>query len=249
MEVMKRRRELRARTPEEIPVARGSLHEAAPLPELKSDPAILAAIPARDLITVVTGLPRTGTSLMMQILEAAGLPLFTDGERTADESNERGYYEHRRIGSLLTRGDQAWLGEARGRAVKVVAPLLASLPGQLPDPLQDMNEPSPVHYRVLFMERDMDEILASQSSFLGRRGETVPAEGRGDVAKAYLQQLRNARQWCRQPLVHGLAVSYEALVNRPAVVLPGIAAFLGVTDRLEAMRACIDPALYRERKP
>jgi tetratricopeptide (TPR) repeat protein/arylsulfatase A-like enzyme len=249
MEVMKRRRELRTRTSEAIPAAHRSLHDAAPLPELKSDPGALAAMPARDLITVVTGLPRTGTSLMMQILEAAGLPLFTDGERTADESNERGYYEHRQIGSLLNRGDQDWLGEARGRAVKVVAPLLASLPGHLPDPLQGDNEPYPVHYRVLFMERDMDEILASQSSFLGRRGEKVPAEGQGDIAKAYLQQLRNARQWCQHPEVHGLAVSYETLVNRPAEILPEIAAFLGVTDRLEAMRACIDPALYRERKP
>jgi hypothetical protein len=98
------------------------------------------------------------------------------------------------------------------------------------------------------MERDMDEILASQRTFLGRLGEKAPSE-RGDVAKAYHQQLRNAREWCRNPFVHGLSVSYEALVNRPDEILPEIAEFLQVPHQLTAMRACIDPALYRERRP
>jgi len=219
---------------------------ATPLPLLRRDDEILAATPPNNLITVVSGLPRTGTSLMMQILEAAGLPIFTDGAREADESNQRGYYEHRRIGSLLGPGDHSWLGEARGQAVKVVAPLLSSLPRQLPGPTDE--KPSPVIYRVLFMERDMEEILSSQRSFLGRLGEEAPSERGGDVAKAYLQQLRKARQWCQDPSVHGLAVPYETLVNRPEEILPQIADFLLVPHKLPEMRSCIDPSLYRERK-
>lgn len=250
-EVIARRRNLRsgAVEPEE---AEEAAHESggnvAALPPLHRDTAALATVPLRDLITVVSGLPRTGTSLMMQILEAAGIPIFTDGVRGPDESNRRGYYEHRQTGSLLGPGDHAWLGEARGRAVKVVAPLLASLPRNLPDPDKGTEELAPVVYRVLFMERDMDEILASQRTFLGRLREEAPAERGGDVAKAYRQQLVNARQWCADTAVHGLEVSYETLVNRPDEILPEIADFLGVPERLPAMRACIDPSLYRERK-
>jgi predicted AlkP superfamily phosphohydrolase/phosphomutase/tetratricopeptide (TPR) repeat protein len=245
LDVMAQRRALRPRVEASSDTTVRTTVSQAPLPPLHRNDEILARTPPRDLITVVSGLPRTGTSLMMQILEAAGLPIFTDGAREADESNQRGYYEHRRIGSLLGPGDRGWLGEARGRAVKVVAPLLSSLPRQLPGPTDE--KPSPVVYRVLFMERDMDEILASQRTFLGRLGEEAPSE-RGNVAKAYLQQLRQARQWCQDPSVHGLAVSYGDLVNRPDEVLPQVAEFLRVPHKLPEMRACIDPSLYRERK-
>lgn len=219
------------------------------LPPLHHDAAALAEVSPRDLITVVSGLPRTGTSLMMQILEAAGLPIFTDGEREADASNQRGYFEHRRTASLLHAGDQTWLGEARGKAIKVVAPLLASLPRRLVDPDKPTHEPAPVVYRVLFMERDMEEILSSQSAFLDRLGSPTPVPGGGGLAKAYVQQLRHAREWCRDPGVHALAVSYRDLVERPDEVLPAIAEFLGASGQLATMRACIDPSLYRERKP
>ena len=248
MDVIARRRELRSPGHETQPPSSISAPaENAPLPELKSDPATLANIPVDQIITVVSGLPRTGTSLMMQILEAAGFPLFTDGEREADESNRRGYYEHRRVGSLLASRDHSWLAGARGRAIKVVAPLLAALPRKLRESSDEKAEVRPVFYRVLFMERDMDEVLASQSSFLSRLDESVPAEG-GDVAKAYHQQLRNARAWCDHANVHAMGVPYETLVTRPDEILPRIAAFLGVPEKLEAMRARIDPELYRARK-
>lgn len=247
-EVLARRRALRS-----VPPASTTATKSAPLPsgedlpELRCDPAALTALPDDEIITVVTGLPRSGTSLMMQLLEAAGIPVFTDGERVADESNRRGYYEHRRIASLLTSRDHDWLAEARGHAVKVVAPLLASLPRRFPG--KGDGGSTPVTYRVLFMEREMEEVLASQSSFIGRLGQTAPAEEGGDVARAYLQQIRNARSWCDDPNVHALAVSYEALVTRPDEILPRLAAFLGTPGALEAMRACIDPSLYRERRP
>lgn len=215
--------------------------------EWKADPEILRQTPADDIITVVTGLPRSGTSLMMQLLEAAGLSVFTDGERSADESNQRGYYEHRRIASLLASRDHAWLAEARGRAIKVVAPLLASLPRHLPG--LDGGEARPVTYRILFMERRMEEVLASQSSFIARLGQTAPAEGGADIAKAYGQQLQHAQAWCEHSNVHTLGVPYEILVTDPDRILPRLADFLGVPESIETMRSCIDPALYRERLP
>lgn len=214
-------------------------------PEWRPDSTPLHGVPPDQIITVVTGLPRSGTSLMMQLLEAAGLPLFTDGGREADESNRRGYHEHRRIASLLASRDRAWLAEARGRAVKVVAPLLAALPRRLPG--TDGGEARPVAYRVLFMERGIEEVLASQSSFLARLGRTAP-DGGADVAKAYGEQLRQARAWCDDPGVRALRVSYERLVTAPGEILPRLAAFLGAPGAVEAMRARIDPSLYRERR-
>lgn len=246
-EVLARRRALRSGAmspPGEIGTAPPPPGEE--LPELRGDPAALAALPGDGIITVVTGLPRSGTSLMMQLIEAAGIPVFTDGEREADESNRRGYYEHCRTASLLASRDRDWLAAARGHAVKVVAPLLGSLPRKLPATNDRLT--APVTYRVLFMERELEEVLASQASFINRLGQTAPAEQGGDVAKAYLQQVRHAKTWCAGPNVHAMSVSYELLVTRPELILPRIAVFLGTPGAVEAMRACIDPSLYRERR-
>ena len=95
---------------------------------------------------------------MMQILEAAGVPPFTDSKRQPDESNQKGYYEHDKVASLLSRPDKFWLREAKGTAIKVVVPLLAALPPRLRKP---ESEPELLHYRILFMERDIEEVLQS----------------------------------------------------------------------------------------
>ena len=101
----------------------------------------------REAITVVSGLPRSGTSMMMGMLEAGGMELLTDGIRTADQDNPKGYYEYERVKQI--EHDQAWLVDARGKAVKMIAALLRHLP--------------PEHdYRIVFMRRDVGEVLASQ---------------------------------------------------------------------------------------
>ena len=107
------------------------------------------------MITVVSGLPRSGTSLMMQMLEAGGMETVTDGQRAPDADNPKGYYELERVKRL--KEDHAWLAEAEGKALKVVSMLLYDLPADF-------------RYRVLFMERDLDEILSSQRTMLARRG-------------------------------------------------------------------------------
>ena len=212
------------------------------MPELQPRPEALAAVAPAEIITLVSGLPRSGTSLMMQLLEAAGLPAFTDGRRQADASNEKGYYEHDQVASLLTTPQKSWLAGARGHSLKVVAPLLAALPLRIQ---AENAQPTDLHYRVLFMERDMDEILDSQDSMLARLGK--PTRPGADIAKAYRQQVRHAKTWLTGRGIPALSVSYADLVHRPDQALPPLAAFLGVPDKLEAMRAVIDPTLHRAR--
>lgn len=107
------------------PLHGGDDPETRPMPELQPRSETLAGVAPKELITLVSGLPRSGTSLMMQLLEAAGLPAFTDGRRVADASNEKGYYEHDQVAGLLSSPDKSWLAGARGHSLKVVAPLLA----------------------------------------------------------------------------------------------------------------------------
>ena len=217
-----------------------------PMPELRQHPETLAGVPAEEVITVVSGLPRSGTSLMMQILESAGVPPFTDSKRQPDESNRKGYYEHDNVASLLSRPDKFWLREAKGTAIKVVVPLLAALPPRLRKP---DSEPELLHYRVLFMERDIEEILQSQNTMLQRLGKApVVSEKTADISKVYREQERHGKRWCAGLGVHAISVSFPALVHDPDNVLPQLASFLGVADKLPAMRNCIDPALHRAQK-
>jgi tetratricopeptide (TPR) repeat protein len=216
-----------------------------PRPELKQHPEALDGIPVEEIITVVSGLPRSGTSLMMQILEAAGIPPFTDNKRQSDQSNRRGYYEHEKVTSLLSSADKSWIKQAKGAAIKVVVPLLAGLPRKL---RKQGVEPEPLFYRVVFMERDMEEVLKSQDAMLKRLGKPrLENEKAADIGKPYRQQESHAKAWCANSRLHAVSVSFEALVHHSDQILPQLANFLGTTDRLPAMRACIDPALHRTR--
>ena len=216
------------------------------MPVLHPHPESLANVPAEEIVTVVSGLPRSGTSLMMQILESAGVPPFTDSKRQPDESNRKGYYEHDKVASLVSSPDKFWLREAKGTAIKVVVPLLAALPPRLRKP---ESEPELLHYRILFMERDMEEVLQSQNTMLQRLGKSsVANEQAADISKVYREQERHAKRWCASLGVHAMSVSFQALVHRSDEVLPQIAGFLDLADKLPAMRACIDPGLHRARK-
>jgi tetratricopeptide (TPR) repeat protein/arylsulfatase A-like enzyme len=235
------------KTAEARAVATAPAHgrEVQAMPELRPHPEALAGIPENEIITVVSGLPRSGTSLMMQLLAAAGIHPFTDHKRQADQSNPKGYYEHEQVASLLANPDRSWLKEARGSAIKIVAPLLAALPTKL---LKKDAEPEPLHYRIIFMERDMEEILQSQAVMLQRLGKAAAnGETSPDIGKAYRQQERHAKNWCATLGTHAVAINYHALVHRPDEILPQLAAFLGATGKLAAMRACVSPALHHVR--
>ena len=150
--------------------------------------------------------------------------------------------EHDKVAALLTSPDKSWLADAKGHALKVVAPLLAALPAKIKG---SSSEPTALHYRVLFMEREMEEILESQDTMLSRLGK--PTHPGADIAKAYRQQVRNAKTWLTGRGISAMSVSYADLVHRSDEVLPELAGFLGVPEKLDAMRAVIDPSLHRAR--
>ena len=185
------------------------------------------------VITVVSGLPRSGTSLMMQVLDAGGLPPLTDAARTADEDHPRGYYEFEAV--KRTKQDPTWLADAGGKAVKMVHLLLPDLPAGYT-------------YRVVLMQRDLAEVLASQRKMLdrhGRRGAAMPDE---QLAGLFRGQLARVKSWlAAQPNCTVLEVSYNDLVANPSAGAHAINSFLGGTLDETKMAAAIDPSLYRNR--
>lgn len=184
-------------------------------------------------ITVVSGLPRSGTSLMMQMLEAGGLPPLTDGERGSDADNPKGYYEFQRV-KKLDEGDTAWLPMARGKAVKIVSALLPHLPPNY-------------RYQVLFMRRQLEEVLASQDKMLGRRGAEKKVED-DKMEKLYRKHLREMKEWLNgQEGVEYIEVDFNELVNDPEPVVSRVISFLDVNLDEEAMVSVVDPELYRNR--
>jgi hypothetical protein len=185
-------------------------------------------------IVVVSGLPRSGTSMMMKMLEAGGLDLLIDGQRSADEDNPKGYYEFERV-KQLDKGDQEWLPEAQGKGVKIISALLQHLP--------------PAYtYRVIFMEREMQEILASQRKMLIRRAKATDQVDDATLAALYTQHLTRVQTWmAAQPFISVLPVSYNHLLQEPHSYLLRINQFLGDQLDVEKMADAIDPALYRNQ--
>ena len=187
---------------------------------------------ALPFITVVSGVPRSGTSMMMSVLEAGGLEPMKDDIRAADEDNPRGYYELELVKKLKV--DAAWVDRAVGKVVKVVHAHLRDLP-------RDRHR-----YRVVLMRRDMTEVLRSQRKMLERRG--VPGGKISDerAAAIYSKQLAELEDWMRaEPAFDHIAADYNELVRDPGPGLRAIHAFLGGTLDLKAMHGPIDPTLYR----
>ncbi len=218
------------------PLRPGENPEDRPMPVLLPRLDVLEGKPPEKIVTIVSGLPRSGTSLMMQLLEAAGIPLFSDGKRKADGSNEKGYHEHDKVGSLMSSPDRKWLGETLGHAIKIVAPLLSFLP------LRILGKE--IAYRVIFMERDMGEILESQATMLKRLGKSAPE---GDVSKAYAQQVYHAKTWINARGIPAISVSHRDLIETPEAVIPALLDFLGSGSSPEDLLSIVDPSLYRAR--
>jgi hypothetical protein len=185
-------------------------------------------------IIVVSGLPRSGTSLMMQILQAGGLEILTDNARLADLDNPKGYYEYERV-KKLKDGDVDWVRDARGKVIKVVAPLLEYLPSKYP-------------YLVIFMQRNMEEILASQKQMLIRRGEATDNVSDDTLADLYRKHLDKIEAWLAgQRNMQVLYVRYDALIQAPSSEIENIVRFLDFPLDIQAMRDVPDSSLYRQR--
>lgn len=185
------------------------------------------------MITIVSGLPRSGTSLMMQMLDAGGLPVLSDGERKADTDNPKGYLEWERIKQLPK--DPSLIAEAEGKAVKVISQLIMSLP-------------SGHDYRVIFMQRPLPEVLKSQDEMLRRRGNADSVAGNSAIEDAFQRHLVEVNKWLAgQGNVRVLRTHYHRVLREPKAVAEEIAAFLQTPLDIEAMVQQVDGSLYRNR--
>jgi len=184
-------------------------------------------------IVVVSGLPRSGTSMAMKMLEAGGLTVVTDGLRTADEDNPKGYYEDERVKDLHQAGDKTWLRESRGRVIKIISFLLKSLPA-------DNN------YQVLFMHRNLKEIVASQNKMLARRGEKNDTADERAIALLD-EQVKDARFFLRRPQFEVLELNYRETLDRPRPLALKMAEFVGRPLDVDKMTQVVDVQLYRNR--
>ena len=186
-------------------------------------------------IVIVSGLPRSGTSMMMKMLEAGGLPPLTDGEREADVDNPKGYYEFERV-KKLDKGDTAWLAQAEGKAVKVISALLRHLPADY-------------QYKIIFMERHMSEILASQRKMLVRRGEDGSQMDDAQMAALFAKHVAATYSWiAAQDNMALLKLHYSDVLADPETQARLVNTFLGNTLNLDAMALIVDPDLHRNRK-
>lgn len=186
------------------------------------------------MIVVVSGLPRSGTSLLMQMLAAGGLPPLTDNQRLPDEDNPRGYLEWEPIKRLPQQPDL--IAEAEGKAVKVVSSLLWALPPGH-------------HYRVIFMERPLEEIAASQAVMIRRRAAQGPALEASALAAALDAHRRQVLDRLRhRPEIALCQVHYHRLLAQPREQAEQIRGFLGLPLDLDAMVRQVDPNLYRQRQ-
>ncbi len=188
-----------------------------------------------DAVIVVSGLPRSGTSMMMKMLAAGGLELVKDDVREADEDNPRGYFELERVKDLQRDQDKAWLREARGKAVKIISQLLEVLPAEN-------------LYKVIFMERDLTEVLASQAKMLERRGEEGGSAKDQEMAEMFTEHLSKARFILRRrPHFVVLYCCYADVVSNPGAAAFQVNQFLGGRLDSEAMKGVVEPKLYRNR--
>jgi ADP-heptose:LPS heptosyltransferase len=182
-------------------------------------------------IIVVSGLPRSGTSLMMQMLEAGGIPLATDGVRIADADNPRGYYELEQVKGLDR--DASCLSECRGKAVKIISLLLSDLPAHH-------------EYRIIFMERKLPEIMASQKRMLERRGTPGSIGSEEELAASFRRHLALVKQaLADRPDVKTLYVSYHSIIESPLEIAAQVRGFLDQDLNLEDMVRAVDTKLYR----
>lgn len=185
-------------------------------------------------IVIVSGLPRSGTSMMMRMLDAGGLPVITDGRRGPDESNPRGYYELTVVKELGTSADRRWLAAARGKALKVVSSLVEHLP-------------EGYNYQVIFMRRDLDEVIASQNRMLALAGES--ADAAVNLREQYERHVQRVLGLIdRRSRFAALQVDYGDVLRRPLEEATRVRTFLKRPLDVRAMAAAVDQQLYRNRK-
>lgn len=185
------------------------------------------------MVVIVSGLPRSGTSMMMKMLVEGGLEIVSDAIRTADDDNPNGYFEFELVKQLF-EGKFRWLADANGKAVKIISSLLEYLPGEY-------------QYKIIFMERDLQEVLASQQKMLKNRQAQSQVEDI-ELRAQFEKHLSDIKYWlARQPNMEVLYVSYNKMLVNPHADCVRVAEFTGLPLDVEKMLAVPSKNLYRNR--
>ncbi|CAI8279769.1 MAG: 2,3-bisphosphoglycerate-independent phosphoglycerate mutase [Opitutia bacterium UBA7350] len=187
-------------------------------------------------LIVVSGLPRSGTSLMMQMLEAGGLNLVSDTIRAANDSNPKGYFEDERVKTLKSNADKSWLKEHRGEAIKIVMPLTDAIPTDLPQ-------------KIIFMERPAEEVVLSQRAMLKRDGKVGSTTENDRMSQIYAGYLKHFNSYAaEQDSISVLPIRYHDVLENPEAVARKVAEFAMQKADIKAMVAVVDPKLYRTQQ-
>lgn len=186
-------------------------------------------------VVIVSGLPRSGTSMLMGMLAAGGIETLADDVREPDQDNPRGYHELEQVKELEHGGDTAWLAGARGKCVKVISFLLRHLPAG-------------EHYKIVFVRRNLQEVLASQRRMLDRRGEPAGDVGDAEMERMFAAHLNQvARELAERDNCEVLYVEHRTAIDSPRTVAEQLSRFLDGRPDVEHMAAAVDPRLYRNR--
>jgi hypothetical protein len=188
----------------------------------------------KEIVTIVSGLPRSGTSMMMKMLEAGGMTVLTDHIRTADDDNPKGYFEFERVKQI--EHDKGWLEDAKGKVVKMIAALLKHLP--------------PTYtYKIIFMHRRIEEVLASQRQMLIRRGEPTDQISDERMAGLFHRHVARVEAWLdEQPNFEVFHVKYHEILEDPSKQAERLNQFLDNSLDPTKMAEMVDPSLYRQRR-
>ncbi len=187
----------------------------------------------RKPIIIVSGLPRSGTSMLLRMLDYGGVPVVADNIRNADQDNPLGYYEDERVKNL--RKDNKWINKIHGKAVKIISLMIYEIP-----PLN--------HYRVIFMHRKMEEILLSQKKMLFRKGQNKDEIDDIAMARKFYEHLQKVQDWLKsQKNIVCLYLNYQEVVADPVAHARKIAQFLEMELDTEAMAQAVDKSLHRSR--
>lgn len=187
----------------------------------------------KKTVYIVTGLPRSGTSMMMKMLLVGGMEVVSDNVRQADEDNPEGYYELESVKNV--KEDTSWLADAEGKVVKMVSMLLYDLPFDH-------------EYKVVFMRREMAEILASQKAMLARKGEE-PKQNDGEMGELYERHLQEILEWlARQTNISFMEIDYNQIMNDPLSEINKLNSFLGGLLSSDKMAEIVNTDFYRQRR-
>jgi len=183
------------------------------------------------MITIVSGLPRSGTSLVMQMLKAGGMAVLTDGVRKPDENNPLGYFEHEKVKLLMK--ENGWLNEAEDKALKIIAQLLIYLPVNF-------------EYKIIFVERDMDEVLISQKKMLKNMESSRSDTDDKLLKNAFEKQVTRVKSWLKeQSNCKTVFIAYKDIILNGTDVILKLNGFLGQRMDMELAFSVINPQLYR----